>query len=106
MNGDPKITLKLKLDHDASAIAERAERRLSSNRLVRIKAEGAALGTAGTTYSKKTILLDLVGSYMTPEPYSDDDGITSLEFEMATHYNATAALGGRIVVVNELSALP
>jgi hypothetical protein len=43
---------------------------------------------------------------MEPEPYDDDDGVTSLEFSMATHYNATAALGGQVVVCNALSALP
>lgn len=106
MNSEPEITLKVKLDHDASAVAERAKRRLLTHRLLRIKAEGSTLGTAGTAYSKKTILLDLVGSYMEPEPYDDDEGVTSLEFSMATHYNATAALGGQVVVVNELPSLP
>jgi hypothetical protein len=105
MNSEPEITLKIKLDHDSSAVAERAARRALTHRLVRIKAEGSTLGTAGT-YTKKTILLDCVGSYMEPEPYDDDDGVTSLEFSMGTHYNATAALGGRIVTVRESSTLP
>lgn len=106
MNSEPEITLKIKLDHDTSAIAQRAIRRALTHSQIRIKADGSNLTSAGTTYTKKTIQLNAIGSYMEPEPYDDDDGVTSLEFSVGTHYSATPGLGGNIVVVNDLTALP
>lgn len=105
MNSEPEITLKLKLDHDTSAVAQRAVRRALTHSQIRIRATGSNLTTGGT-YTTRTIQLNAIGSYMEPEPYDDDDGVTSLEFNVGTHYSATPGLGGNIVVVNDLTALP
>ena len=101
----PKATLTMTFEHNSSAIAEKALWRLNKNRLVRLMAEGSALGTSGA-YTKKTMLIDLAGSYSKWEKIDEIDGndVVSCTFEVG--YNANYGGSGRIVVVNELSALP
>lgn len=106
MAPNPNIELKFVLDHSAFAVAERAARRARTPRLLRIEAEGVALATPGSVYSKKTCRIDLAGTYAEPEPYEDDDGVMTVEFTLKNHYNATYTKRGEIIVVNELSALP
>lgn len=106
MNGKPEITCTFKLEHDTTAVAERAKTRARTPLLLRMQTQGAALGTAGTAYTKKTIRINLAGSYSEPEEYSDDDGTTGLTFKFVNHYDVTAGFRGEVIVANELSALP
>lgn len=106
MNGEPEITCTFKLEHDTTAVAERAKTRARTPLLLRIQTQGAALGTAGTAYTKKTIRIDMAGSYEEPEEYEDDDGTTGLTFKFRNHYDPTFGSRGTIYIANELSALP
>ena len=106
-----KSSFEAKLDvvyeHNATGVAQKAVWIAETPQIFEILIEGAAVTTAGTTYSKKTLKLDMVGKYETFESLSDQDGNSTVA--------ATIKLGwdeGDIdrsalvaVVVNELSAL-
>ena len=102
----PEIELTFTLEHDATSVTERAARAAGTPRKIRIENTGPAVATPGTTYSNKTLFIDLVGTYMAPEERDDDDGNNTMTFVLKNHYNVTAATRGTITVVNELSALP
>jgi hypothetical protein len=102
----PEIGLDITFEHDATAVAEKAAWRAGTARSLRILFEGATLSSAGTTYSKKTLAIDLVGKWETFDAIGDNDGNDIVKGTMKCRYNATAASAGRIIVVNELAALP
>lgn len=104
--GRPEITLEFTLEHDATAVAERAIRRARTERQIRIKGEGSAIVTPGTTYSVKTAILDIVGTYMEPETYEDEDTNNVMKFKIKDHYSSTTSTRGKTILVNSLSVLP
>jgi hypothetical protein len=109
MNWVPEITLKFTLEHDSTATAEREKRRAASraDRLIQIKCEGGAISdTTGATYTKETLILNLPGSYMSPEKLERGETAMTVPFEFKVHPNATVGDGGQIIVVAELAALP
>jgi hypothetical protein len=104
--GPAKITLKYTLEHDATSIAERAKRRASAERAVRVMATGSTLTTSGSSYTTKTIIIDVCGAYAEAEKLTKADGNTTIPFTLTGRYNTTLASKGSIVLVNQLSALP
>lgn len=98
-------TLKVTFEHDGSAVTEKAAFRNKTARLIRIKIEGAALATAGSVYTYKTIIIDVPGVWTEFTALENDDGNDTVTGTLKGGYDVTAALGGQIVVVNELSAL-
>lgn len=101
----PEITLDLMLEHNASSVLEITDGRNETARAVRILIEGATVTTPGTTYSKKTLILDIAGKYANIPAIEDDEGSSVLNFTLNGRYNATLATMGKIVVVNETETL-
>ena len=101
----PEIMLSMTYEHNASAITEKAAWKAQTARQIRLLCEGSALTTAGT-YSKKSMIIDLVGKYESFAALSDQDGNDAVSCTFRGRYNATADTAGQFVVVNELSALP
>jgi hypothetical protein len=101
----PEVSLDLRLKHNASAVAEKADWRSETARQVRLKFEGSALQTAGV-YTYKTLIVDLAGTWKTFSALEDDDGNTVVTGSLRGEYNPTAALFCEVLVVNELTALP
>ena len=101
----PEATLTMTFEHNSSAITEKGLWRLNTNRLIRLKVEGSALTAAGT-YTYKTMIIDLAGSYSKWDKIDEIDGndVISCTFEVGR--NATYGSSGSITIVNELSALP
>lgn len=98
-------SLKITFEHDSIAVAEKANWRAQTPRLIRLLCEGDAVATPGTTYSNKTMIIDLAGKWETFDALSDSDGNDTVVGNFKIAYNATAALAGQFVIVNELSTL-
>jgi len=101
----PEITLTVKFEHDSFAEAEKAAFQAETPRSVHIEITGPTLGTGGTTYSNKTLIIDVVGKYTSFGPLEDEDGNDVMTGVITARYNSTAAASGQIIVVNELSSL-
>jgi hypothetical protein len=99
----PEVTLKLKFEHDAAALAEKIAWRAGTARSVLLKWEGSTL--AGTTYTKKTFIIKLVGKYESVAAMDEQDGNDQIEFTMRCRYNGTAAALGEIIVANAVATL-
>lgn len=102
----PEITLDMTFEHDGTAVAEEGKWKNETPRAIRIEFTGPAVATPGTTYSNKTLRLDLPGVYTSVSAIGETDGNDTLDFSFRVAYDATLATAGSIVVVNELSALP
>lgn len=102
-----KATLELELLHNATSAAERVLWRAGTPRMIRIKNEGAALATPGTTYSVFTHLIDGAGVYTSFGPPNDENegsDVMKATFEFA--YDSTAAKFLQFTTVNELASVP
>ena len=99
-------TLRVTFEHDGSATAEKAKWIAGTERLVRIKVTGSAFAVAGSVYANKTLIIDVPGVWIDFTALENDDGNDTVTGTLKGGYDATAALGGQIVVVNTLSALP
>lgn len=93
-------------EYNAVGVAERGKWRDNKPRLIRLNVEGPALTTGGTGYQKKTLRIDMATAYTKFDPISDDDGNTVVTVTGRIGYSATDTLGLKLIVVNELSALP
>lgn len=102
----PEITLSLRLEHDSQSVAEKTAWRAGTARAIRILVEGSALTTAGTSYTYKSLIIDVVGKYTEGSGLEDEDDNDVIDLTLTSRYNSTAAAAGRIIVVNSLSALP
>lgn len=103
---DEALVLKLTYEHNASAVAEKANYRDGTNRLIRLLFEGSDLGTPGSTYSKKTMIWDLAAFYNDWGILDDNEGNDVVEVEAIVAYSDTDSLKADFTIVNELSALP
>ena len=101
-----EIILSMTYEHNATAVAEKAKYRDQSTRLVRLKFEGSDWTTAGTTYDKKTLIVDLAGVYEDWSVLEDQDGNDVITATLRCRYSSADALKAEIVVANLLSALP
>lgn len=99
-----EITLDITFEHDATSVAEKAAWRAETARKIRLIFEGSAL-TQGTAYSKKTLVIDLVGKWESFESLGDNDGNDTVTGTFRARYNSTATAFAQIVVVNDLTAL-
>lgn len=102
----PQIELKLTLEHDSTAVAAKADFAAETPKLIRLIAEGSSLTTAGTTYSKKTIIIDLAGKFTQVDDLGEVDGNSVVGLTFTSKYDETADDWGKFIVVNELSTLP
>ena len=102
----PEVTLNLTFDHEADTHAEKTKWRNGEARLIRVMWEGSALSAAGPSYSKKTFIIDLPGKWEKFDALGEDDGVTTVSGTFRSRYNATVGDAGKVIVVNEVSALP
>lgn len=102
----PEVTLELEFEWNASAVTEKGYQRTQTERAIRLLCEGSTVGTPGTTYSNKTLIIDVVGRWMKFDPIGDADGNNIVTATLRGGYNATIASSGQIIVVNELTAIP
>jgi hypothetical protein len=101
-----EAVLDIAFVHNATAVAEKDAWIAKTARALRIKIEGDAVASAGTTYSVKTALIDLPGKWEKFNAIEAANGKTICRGKFRVRYNATLASAGQITVVNELSALP
>jgi len=101
----PEIMLNITFEHDSTAVAEIAAFRAKTARSVALTFEGTAPATPGTTYSYKTLQVQLLGKWESFEALGEQDGNDIVTGAMRCRYNGTAAALGSIICVNELSAL-
>jgi hypothetical protein len=102
----PEIRLRLAFEHDAIGIAQKVLGRAQTAQKFRLLIQGSAFASAGTTYSVKTCMIDIVGKYEKWNKIGERNGNDIIELEVIGRYNADAASAGIITLVNELSALP
>ena len=100
------IVLSMTYEHIAAAVTEKAKYRSKSTRLIRLMFEGSDFETAGTTYSKHTLIIDLAGIIEDWESLGEVDGNDVVGLTFRARYSATDSLKAQVVIVNELSALP
>lgn len=103
INGD------LTFEHDpavSGSNGEKANWRNQVPRLLQLRFEGKNVTTPGTTYSKKTAIVNLPIKWKKFAPLTDKDGNDTCVGSFVSKYNATAANRGQFIVVNELAALP
>lgn len=103
-----EVTLDVTLEHSASAVTElRTNMRAETTRMIRLDFTGNALGTSGTTYSNKKLLIDLYGKWENPDALDSNEGNSILTATFRSGYNVADATDAmQITVVNELTALP
>ena len=102
---EDEIILNMTYEHNASTVTEKAKYRDGSTRLVRLLFQGAALTTAGASYTYKSVVVDLAGVYEDWSELQDQDGNDVVTATLRVRYSSTDSLKAEVVVVNELSSL-
>ena len=100
-----EITADVVFRHIDAANTEEVNWLAQTARLMEIKLEGPDLTTSGD-YSKKTVRFQLPGKWQSFAALEDRDGNDILTGTFKAVRDPTAALGPKILVINELSALP
>lgn len=102
----PEIVCTLTFEHETTSVAEKANWRSQTARQIQVKIEGNNVGTPGTTYSKKTLLLNMVGKWESFSKLDEQDGNDIVSGVFRCRYDATPAKFFEAIVVNELASLP
>jgi len=100
----PEITGELTLLHNANGETEITAARAQTTRLVRMIFEGSAV-TSGTTYTKKTLIINAAIAYTAVPDVGEADGNTIITLPFRVVYHTTAAVGCQFIVVNALESL-
>jgi hypothetical protein len=101
-----EIMLNVTFVHNATAIAQKANRLTQAAQAIKLLFEGSALTTAGTTYSKKSFIANLLGKWESFSEIGKQDGNSIVTGTMRCRYNASAAAVGGLIFVNQLATLP
>lgn len=102
---DPEVTLDMTFLHDATALGIKSDWRTENGQLIRLKFEGPALTTPGTTYSYKALIIDLAGKWEKIEKIGEQDNLNVITGKFRCALDQSANLFATFVVVNEVSAL-
>lgn len=99
--------LSVVYEHNATSVAEKTDWRNETAQKLVIKVEGSNVTTAGTDYSAKTLLIEMMGKYADFEELSDEDGnsVVNATYKLGWDENDTDYPALKITVVNELSSL-
>jgi len=106
LQADPEITGKVSFLHDSGAdgaSGEKSKWRSETPRLLQLKVTGPALSLAGTTYSNKTLIINLPIKWTKFSPLSNKDGATLVTGEFVAKFDSTKGDAGQIILVNELA---
>lgn len=102
----PELTVEVTWEHDANAVTRKGDFRNETARLIRLEFEGPAVATPGTTYSNKTLILDMAAKIESISALEDADGNDQVTMTYRARYNVSDAFFAQFIVVNELSAIP
>ena len=102
----PEITLDVTYEHNATAVAEKAKWRAGTARLIKLLIEGPTVVSAGTTYSKKSIIALLPGRWESFDAIGDIDGNDIIHGVFRVGYDVDYGSAGSIIVVNEVATMP
>lgn len=102
----PEVQLDVVFEHNASAVAQKDAWIAGTSKKVQLKCEGSALGTPGTTYSYKTMIMNLPGSWENWEKLGEENGNDIIGGSFRSAYNSTSGDAGAIIVVNEVASVP
>lgn len=101
----PEITLDITLEHDTNSVSLFDALQAETPYQIRMLFEGPALTTAGTSYTYKTLKIDLVGKVEKWGTPTSKDGVNAIPITFRAAYDGTCAKFFEMVVVNELSSL-
>lgn len=106
-NTGPEIMLTMTYLHNSSAVTEKTNWRNETVRKIQLAWTGSALtvGTGGSTYTTKMLIVNLPGKYEKFEALADQDGNDIVKCTFRSRYNVADATSGAIIVVNKLSSL-
>lgn len=96
-----EITGEFTFEHDATAEAEITAARNNTVRYIRMRFQGDALTTAGSSYTYKTLQIDLAIQYTEIPIVDSDDADDVVTIPWIATYNTSP----QIIVVNEVAAL-
>lgn len=102
----PEAEIAITFEHDATSAAEKVNWRAQTPRLIQLKCEGSTVAIAGSTYSRKTLIVNAAGKWSKFAKIGERDGNDILEGTFKVAYDETAAKYGNIILVNSLVALP
>jgi hypothetical protein len=102
----PEIILDITFEHEASSIAEKAAWRAKTPRLIQLKFLGSALTTPGTTYTYRSLIINLAGRWSKFSKLGEQDGNDIVTGTFVAGYDPTKADVGQIIVVNQLATIP
>lgn len=101
----PEVVLKVKFEHETTSVAEKANWRAGTPRLIRVQFLGTAL-TTPATFTNKTLRFDLAGAWEHFDKIDEKDGNDIVEGTFRARYDATAAKFYEAVVVNQVASVP
>ena len=93
-------------EHNSTAVTEKAAAKAETTRLIRLAFEGSTFTTAGTSYSVKTLYLDMAGTYNPADGLGDDAGNDTVSMTFYVGYSSSDTLSFAAKVVTNLSAVP
>jgi len=105
-NAGPEITCDVTFEHEVTSVAEKVNWRAKTSRLLQLKFVGATLGTTGSTYTTKTLIINLTGPWEKFSKIDEKDGNDIVTGTMRARYNATDTTFASMIVVNNDSAVP
>ena len=106
---EQSISGEITFEHDTTAdgnTGAKLDFRNQTPKLLQVKIEGSSVTSAGTTYSKKSVLITLPIKWKAAGGLEDMNKNDIVTMQFRSRYSATAATAGSFVVVNELSSLP
>ena len=103
----PEITLEVTFEHNATAVAEKANWRNQTPRQLRLRFDGSALTTtdAGAAYDTKTFIIDLSGKWESWDVLDEQDGNNVVKGTFRARYNSdVATYWARFICANQVGA--
>lgn len=102
----PEVTLDVTFEHDASSIAEKDAWRAQTPRLIQMLFEGSAFTTAGSDFTNKALIINLVGKWESFEKIGEQNGNDVVAGTFRARYHETPAMIGNYTIANGVSAVP
>lgn len=102
----PKITLDVTFEHETVGIAEKVAWRAETAELIQLKFVGSAFTTAGTTYTYKTLIINLAGKWESFEKIGENNGNDVINATFRAAWDTTASKFAQIVVVDNEASIP